>query len=125
MLQAGDGPDHLFGDGGNDELRGSLGDQYLDGGSGRDTIDFGSGEGIGHGGSGADLFLEAAGADSNNRIDDFRYGTDRLFLGLDADRIADTLDGNGNGRLDATSVRTGDLTIDLTVPHNDGVDRGT
>jgi hypothetical protein len=84
---------------------------------------------VAHGGTGADTFFAAFGAQSSNSIDDYRYGTDRLDLDFGPEETTQALDSNGNGRLDAAddaiSVRGGDLTIDLTVLYDDGIDRGT
>jgi Ca2+-binding RTX toxin-like protein len=80
------GNDKLFGGNGIDRLFGGDGADVLDGGHGDDRLDGGKGNDILVGGLGADTFVfdRLAGAAVNtgaDRINDFKVGTDDIWLG--------------------------------------------
>lgn len=78
-LTGGAGNDFLSGDAGKDYLGGGAGDDYLDGGANRDFLEGGRGDDILTGGGGRDDFIFNRNA-GNDRITDFKNGTDKIDL---------------------------------------------
>lgn len=103
------GNDKLFGNNGNDQLHGGDGNDTCDGGRGDDLISGGRGNDHMTGGLGADTFefrlVNGAIVNTgNDRILDFKVGTDdiRLGAGIIITAMNDVVDLDGDGNLDTT-----------------------
>ena len=89
-LYGGEGDDTITGDWGDDELFGDNGNDVLKGGDGDDIISGGGGRDILFGGNGADVFIASSEPDSEDIIEDFVAGEDRLDVSFwGAETLAD------------------------------------
>lgn len=79
LIYGGTGGDRLIGGSDNDKLWGQKGGDKLLGGNGADRLDGGAGDDTLTGGKKADRFVFSEGGD-NDKINDFRNGSDRLLL---------------------------------------------
>lgn len=78
-LKGDGGKDTLKGGGGKDILQGNGGDDRLEGGNGADKLTGGNGDDILKGGGSADTFVFDR-RDGNDRINDFKHGTDSIEI---------------------------------------------
>lgn len=76
----GQGSDILYGQSGSDDLFGGSGNDALYGGDDEDTLDAGSGENFLFGGGGADIFRFRAANGSEDVIEDFQPGFDKISM---------------------------------------------
>lgn len=72
------GNDKLLGSAGADSINGGGGNDTVEGGYGNDRLAGGAGTDVLRGGDGADVFVFRAGEGSDDRVEDFQAGLDRL-----------------------------------------------
>lgn len=112
VLAGNAGNDTILAGGGNDRCLGDSGDDYIDGGNGADRITGGEGNDYLLGGNGNDIFVFRDGMDID-RIGDFTYGEDRLFINTSL----------LNGETDAAAVIARYATVsgtDIIIDFGDG-----
>ena len=112
-LVGGAAADVINGGGGADFINGNNGNDSINGGAGNDVIRGGNGADVLTGGEGADVFYyddqgQSFGATNRDSITDLG-ATDRIFIDLDGDEIADDVEfiGNVNSFEDVESSITG------------------
>lgn len=103
-LDGDSGRDWLYGGKGKDDLDGGHGRDKLYGGKGRDELDGDHGDDVLYGGKGADRFVFDEN-DGRDTIKDFKPGTDRIEIDVDAI--------NGFGDLSISDNAKGHAVIDF------------